>query len=358
MTTRINAFPLISHFLGWLFFISLPLIFLLERHHSLSPLITSPAYLLYCSSFIGLFYLFLHLLIPGLYLRKKQTAFFLAILFLLGLFYILKPFDRLIRTSRRLTLPPESAVTLSRSVPSGHETPPPGAPAFDLVSVYLFFFVLALSMAVRIATEWRSSVRRALMAEADKVSAELSLLKAQIHPHFLFNTLNNIYTLILTGHHGAADSILKLSHIMRYITEDASRQFVPLWQEIKFTEDYMALQRLKLGAASELDYHVLGSADQKQIAPLILIPFIENMFKYGVSKHSWSPLLVHIETDGEKLIFRCENNVHDIKSVDRGTGIGIHNTMRRLEALYPGRHHLDIRRTGRYTVTLTLDLRT
>ncbi|HEY0897622.1 MAG TPA: histidine kinase, partial [Sphingobacteriaceae bacterium] len=256
MITRINAFPLICHLLGWLFFVSLPLIFLLERHHNLGPLVGSPAYLLYCSSFIGLFYLFLYLLIPRLYLRRKQTLFFLAILILFGFFYVLKPFDRLIRTSRRLARPPAASVSAPRPLPAGSVIRPPDRPSFDLVSIYLFFFVLALSMAVRIATEWRSSVRRALVAEADKVSAELSLLKAQIHPHFLFNTLNNIYTLILTGHHGAADSILKLSHIMRYITEDASRHLVPLWQEIKFTEDYLALQRLKLGSGTELDYQV------------------------------------------------------------------------------------------------------
>jgi two-component system, LytTR family, sensor kinase len=362
MTKKTRVFASISHLLGWLFFMSLPLIFFSESELNIRLLMQSAAYWIYGLTFITLFYIFLYLIIPKLFFRKNKLPFYLAILVLFGFVYFLKPYDRLITSSRGLLR--ASAVTGLASLqpirPSEGRIPQRRRTdrKFDIVSIYLFLLVLALSMAVRIATEWRLSVRRALAAEADRANAELSLLKAQINPHFLFNTLNNIYTLVRTKREAAADSVLKLSHIMRFVTEEASKDFLPLRQEIRFIDDYIALQKLKLGLNSDIDYKVEGTIVHQQIAPLILIPFIENMFKYGVSKHNFSPLMIWIRVENESLTFYGENRLLGLKRLESSTGIGIKNTLQRLDAIYPGRYTINIQKeSGRYITALSIDLR-
>lgn len=236
-----------------------------------------------------------------------------------------------------------------------------GSPPFwvrvDFTSLFIFVLVMALSTASKTVQQWKLTERRIAQAEADKASAELSFLKAQINPHFLFNTLNNIYSLILTGSANAADSVMKLSNIMRYVTDDVTHDFVPLQSEIDCINDYIELQRLRIGKNSPIEFTVSGDPRNKVIAPLVLMTFVENVFKYGISKREHSPIFIKIEVSDISISFFCENLVFINKgeTENPSTGIGIKNTVQRLKHLYPDKYILDIESDSKeYKVNLTL----
>lgn len=214
--------------------------------------------------------------------------------------------------------------------------------SLDIVSLFLFVMVVSINLAVEISRQWRTTQKRAWQAEADKANAELSLLKAQINPHFLFNILNNIYSLAITQNENTAGAILKLSNIMRYLTDEVKADFVPLKNEVAYIQDYIHLQKLRLSKKVKLDFSIVGNLEHKQIAPLILITFIENVFKYGVSNHQESTLTISIKAEENQLIFICQNLIISSNIPSERTGIGLDNTKARLQYLYPGKHNLTI----------------
>jgi len=215
---------------------------------------------------------------------------------------------------------------------------------------------MALSTAIRIIQQWRLTERRAIQAEADKTSAELSFLKAQINPHFLFNTLNNIYTLAVIKDDHAAYSIMKLSNIMRYVTDDVVADLVPLQSEIDCISDYIELQRLRIGNHTRVNFIVTGDVESKKIAPLVLMTFIENVFKYGVSKHEKTTIDIKISTSDTDISFFCRNHVFVRREENQRVGIGIRNTQLRLNHLYPDKHLLNIwNEDNEYSVQLIIN---
>ena len=225
----------------------------------------------------------------------------------------------------------------------------------DLFSIFLLSTIWALSTALRITQQWSETEQRAVKAEADKANAELSFLKAQINPHFLFNTLNNIYSLAVRQHENTADSIMKLSNIMRYVTDDVNRDFVSLESEVACITDYIDLQRLRLSKKVHIDFAVSGNPDGKRIPPLVLMTFIENVFKYGISSHEPSTITIKLFAEEKNITFFCQNKLFSTERRVERTGIGIINTKQRLEHVYPNRHLLNISTDdGLYTVQLTL----
>jgi LytS/YehU family sensor histidine kinase len=224
----------------------------------------------------------------------------------------------------------------------------------DIVSVFLFILTIVLGMAIQVSRQWRDTRQQVIRAEADKAQAELSFLKAQINPHFLFNTLNNLYSLAVTKNPQTADSIMKLSNIMRYVTDDATQDFVSLQSEIDCITDFIDLQRLRLNNKSHVDFTITGNPQHKTIAPLILMTFVENVFKYGISNHESSVITIKLFVTETQISFFCRNTIFNSGNGDR-TGIGIANTRKRLEHLYPGKHLLNITsQNGLYIVELTL----
>lgn len=244
-------------------------------------------------------------------------------------------------------------------------TMPPRGPRrrpFDVVSIFLFLLALSLGIALQSTWRWRMTEKRALQAEADraqavadKAQAELSFLKAQINPHFLFNTLNNIYSLAVTNSEHTATSIMKLSNILRYITDESGMDYVSLQQEIDCIRDFIALQQLRLGEKTVVSFQVAGPTDTLSIAPLVLMTFVENAFKYGISSHHTSTIDITIKADGRHIHFHCSNALFPRKQAERN-GIGIANTQQRLAHLYPQKHSLNISTENNlFTVVLELD---
>ncbi|MBL7744438.1 MAG: histidine kinase [Chitinophagaceae bacterium] len=356
--------PIIPHIAGWAFFFSLVLGFVYRAPDLESPLriILSLPFLVFCLIFLFLFYFNTYVLIPRYYLEKKYVIYAAVILLLFAAVYMIKPFDDLMSEfNRRSSGPPgPPPIEIVSSQDPGRSGPPPGndnrGPGHtDIVSIILFITVWSLSTAMCIIRQWRNTEKRAIQAEADKANAELSFLKAQINPHFLFNTLNNIYSLAVTKNENTAESIMKLSNIMRYVTDDIREDFVSLDSEIACMRDYIDLQRLRLGKKMDVEFAVNGKTENKRIAPLILMTFIENVFKYGVSNHEPSGIVIRLSAEEHTITFFCRNKLFETKRNTERTGIGIANTRERLNHLYPDKHFLDIsREDGFFNVQLTL----
>jgi two-component system LytT family sensor kinase len=177
-----------------------------------------------------------------------------------------------------------------------------------------------------------------------KTTAELQLLKAQVHPHFLFNTLNNIYYFTLSGSRKAPEMIDKLSGLLHYILNECNQPSVQLQKEINMLRDYMALEKIRYGEQMNMIIDIQEEGSEKLIAPLLLIPFVENSFKHGTSKmlaHPWLKLQMTIENN--MLHFSVANSrPQEAKPHVKKGNIGLKNVKKRLELLYPGNHELNI----------------
>ncbi len=354
----------LAHITSWLLFFSLIISFdsLSSGSGNLWKEVFSLPYLVFYLIYLAVFYLNLQVLVPYLYLRKRYIYYVAIILALLALVYLVQPFDRIFNhepfSPGGLSEGPGPLESGFPGPPRGERPPGPRGPGhIDIVSVILFFMIWSLSTAIQIIRQWRVTEQRAIRAEADKANAELSFLKAQINPHFLFNTLNNIYSLAVTKSDHTPVAILKLSHIMRYMTDEVSEDFVPLDSEIEFIGDYIDLQRIRFNSQACINFSVTGDATDKIIAPLVIMTFIENVFKYGISSHEPSEIIIKIFIDRTSVDFFCQNRVFAAKQHPGRTGIGISNTRQRLEFLYPSRHVLNIvSDNDLYTVHLCLQL--
>ncbi|NEU08916.1 hypothetical protein GZH53_11390 [Flavihumibacter sp. R14] len=175
--------------------------------------------------------------------------------------------------------------------------------------------------------------------------AELQLLKAQVHPHFLFNTLNNIYSFTLNDPPKAADLVLQLSHTVQYMTTDCEEELVMLEKELKMIEDYIGLEKVRYGKRLDLRIDIKGDYQDKYIAPLLLIPFVENSFKHGSSKmleHPW----IRIDISAQDIVLHVKisnSKPADTAQINGASGIGLKNVRKRLELLYHDDYHLEIK---------------
>ena len=344
----------IIHLAAWVCFLLVPFVFFprpkdfsffSERY--LSAFFISNTLLL-----IAFYYINTYLIIPKLLEHKKFVSYTLIILAFL-IFY--GCFPRLYHYFFGSFQPQ----------PPGMRPPDPGRPrnfqqpllAPGNIAVFLLIFVF--STGIKVINQWLKSEQRNKEIANEKLNAELSFLKAQINPHFLFNTLNNIYALASTQSEYTAPAIMKLSSIMRYVLTEARNDLVPLEKEIQFTTNYIELLKMRLTDKSSIDFTIKGDPLGKQIAPLLLLPFVENAFKYGISTRERSPILILLEIKEESLYFSVSNHKHistSLKMADN-TGIGINNTRRRLDLLYDDRHALKIDdEAGKFTVHLNIQV--
>jgi two-component system LytT family sensor kinase len=341
-----------THLAAWFCFLLLPFVFFprpkdfsIERYLSVFFIVNSIL-------LIAFYYLNTYLIIPKLLEQKKFVAYTLIILALL-IFY--GCFPRIYHYFFG-SLQPQ---------PPGMRSPEPGRPrnfqqpllAPGNIAVFLLIFVF--STGVKVINQWLRSEQRNKEIATEKLNAELSFLKAQINPHFLFNTLNNIYALASTQSEYTAPAIMKLSSIMRYVLTEARNDLVPLEKEIQFTTNYIELLKMRLTDKSSIDFTVKGDPLGRQIAPLLLLPFVENAFKYGISTREQSPIIILLEIKQDSLYFSVSNYKHintSLKVTDN-TGIGINNTRRRLDLLYDSRHTLTIDdEAGKFTVHLNIQV--
>jgi len=233
-----------------------------------------------------------------------------------------------------------------------------------LISFYLYninaaitsvIFVF-LSTVLKFSIDWFLNERIQRDLENQRLSAELSFLKSQINPHFLFNSLNSIYSLAYQKSDTTPEAILKLSEIMRYMLYECNDNKVELAKEMQYLQNYIDLQKIRFGNKAFINFEVNGEVTNQYIVPLLLISFIENAFKHGIANDPMSPITLRINLDEGRLFFFIQNKKH-MHNRDASGGIGLNNVRRRLDLLYPQKYNLDIRdETDTYTVQLSLVL--
>jgi two-component system LytT family sensor kinase len=217
-------------------------------------------------------------------------------------------------------------------------------------------FFLFLSTALKFSIDWFLNERVQRDLENQRLSAELAFLKSQINPHFLFNSLNSIYSLAYQKSDTTPEAILKLSEIMRYMLYESNDNKVDLAKELLYLQNYIDLQKIRFGNKAFVDFKIIGEVGNQKIVPLILIAFIENAFKHGVANDPSVPIRLLINLDGTHLHFYMENKKH-MHNRDAEGGIGLNNVKRRLDLLYPGKYTLTIQdETDIYTCELSLVL--
>lgn len=338
---------IIIHIAAWACFLTVPFVFY-PRPSNFSFFAER-----YLSSFficnnlllIAFYYLNTHWLIPKWLDNKKFLTYSLIILGIL-IFYGCVPRLYAILFGQ----PPGGSGMRPPPGPGGGHQPPPGRPhnfqhpLLNPGNISVFLLIFVFSTGIKVINQWLRSEQRAKEIASDKLQAELSSLKAQINPHFLFNTLNNIYSLASTQDERTAPSVMKLSSIMRYVLTEASHDLVPLEKEIQFTTNFIELQKMRLTERTTIDFAVQGDPTGRSIAPLLLLPFVENAFKYGVSTRESSAIRILLEIKEDSLYFRVNNHKHINTSlkVSDNTGIGINNSRRRLDLLYADRYTLTI----------------
>jgi hypothetical protein len=223
-----------------------------------------------------------------------------------------------------------------------------------LVTIYGIYALL-----IQLAIGWFDTQKLKTELMLEKQSGELALLRSQINPHFLFNTLNNIYSLVYKKSEDAPEAVMKMSSIMRYMLYDATTDSVLLEKEIEYLKSFIELEKLRLRQKDFVALNISGNVEGRTMAPMLLIPFVENAFKHG-SRNVASPgIRINLAIGFPEIRFEVRNHVRKnaLNTKDQIGGIGLTNIRRRLKLLYPGRHQLDITTSeDEYHVTLILTI--
>lgn len=306
---------------------------------------------------VGAYYLNAHVLVPTFLLKKRTGVYFLlitaviiAVVFLTGFADRALHIRELIEEAFHKSGPPKG-----RGGGGGRRG------YFDTFTIVLTSLVLGISTSITTTQSWQKDRRLRKEMEADKISSELSFLKAQINPHFFFNTLNNIYALTLINVETSRTALHQLSRMMRYVLYDTQNSTALLSQEIAFVKDYISLMQLRLTDKVTVDYATPAALHEFPLAPMLFLPFVENAFKHGVSDTLPSTITIHVTQDENQVTLLVKNGIFKKQGADLedNKGIGLNNTIRRLDLLYPGKHILDVKEDAEqntYTVNLTLSL--
>lgn len=246
---------------------------------------------------------------------------------------------------------------------------PPGSPEIaerigDQVFAAAIFMNIPFILIVfiyRISKDWYKNERIKQILKEEKLKSELQFLKSQINPHFLFNTLNNLFGIARKiDAMPVADGIAKLSHLMRYMLYDSEVDFVTLEKEVNYLNNYIDLQKLRIESVKNIHLSIkLNNYNPElKIAPLILIPFVENAFKHGISIKEKSEIEIELKTNKNIVEFRVSNTINKLRKNrdEENSGFGLKNVQKRLDLLYPERYSLNIKEdTDNYSVSLSIN---
>ncbi|WP_261990450.1 sensor histidine kinase [Hymenobacter sp. BT188] len=223
-----------------------------------------------------------------------------------------------------------------------------------ITTVPIFLF---LSWLARVTENLVLNTIRKEQLEKQAVEAELVNLKSQINPHFLFNTLNNIHTLVYKQAPAAPDAVMHLASLMRYMIYESNAATVPLTRELDYLRDYVSLQQLRYKHSPVVDLQLTGEAESCYIAPLLFIHLLENAYKHSPARLEPGDLQVRVEVKDDSLAFHVQNPIakKPATALEEPGGIGLPNVRKRLALLYPDQHTLTIQNTGEtFTVALTI----
>lgn len=232
----------------------------------------------------------------------------------------------------------------------------------DIFNGMIYLLTIGISTSVASVQKWQKDEILRREMDQQRINTELSYLKAQINPHFFFNTLNNIYALTNLDVKKAQEALLKLSRMMRYVLYENQKNETLLSREVSFINDYIELMKMRLTEKVTLNIWVDEPKDDLVIAPMLLLPFLENSFKHGISSQQQSEIMIKLEVMGSTVFFETRNHIfpaHSESPEAKENGIGLVNTQRRLSLLYPDKHRLKFGKDEdkqEYWVNLTINL--
>ena len=226
------------------------------------------------------------------------------------------------------------------------------------LSIYIATFILAVSLSVKLIQKWFFDETQKKAMNHEKIKSELSLLKSQVNPHFLFNTLNGIYSLANSKSDKTAPAIVKLSQLMRYMLDESKQQFVPLTSELDYINTFIDLQRLRLFDNVKIEFNINGDTKNIKIQPLLLIPFIENAFKHGTDSRTDCLIDIVIEIKEDSIHLTVKNDNLKSGKEDAKSGFGFINIKRRLDLEYPQKYVLNTEITeNKFIVKLVISFK-
>lgn len=339
---KVKPFTVAMHVLVWVLLLVIPYVSTDQVFNSLDPA-SDIKYLLLClvlsTVLVVTFYFNYFFLIPKYLLVKKYWPYFFflllaiaTVLALSGIIFFLSDFN------------PE---TLAKTNPTIEKVIP--VIIINAISLWLLSIGSSILLAV---------YDRLKQAEKEKLSAQIASLKSQINPHFLFNTLNNIYAIAIDTSPKAADMVDKLSEMMRYTMKDTQQDFVFLEDEINYISNFIELQTLRLDRSVKLEFCGLEDIPALRIAPMLLIPFVENAFKHGVNSEQKSHIKIEVAMNKTEFLLSVVNSKVNVQQdISERSGLGIENTKHRLNLIYPSKHLLVINDTEKeFFVSLHINL--
>jgi sensor histidine kinase YesM len=338
---RTKSFQIAAHVLAWLAFVTI--FHIIHPSQSQYPIRIGIVYNFFF--IILFFYLNVLVFIPGL-LSKKRFILYIAVVIssIAGVFFITRAFTYF-----------HDLYHLNSSII--HEPANANNNRLPMRSAVLVFITFAISTSVRVTQQLFRNEEKRKEIEQEKTKSELAYLKSQINPHFLFNTLNSIYSMANKESEKTAKAIVKLSGLMRYVLYESDNELVPLSEEISHIQDYIELQKLRIFNNVKVSFQLEGDFKNRFIEPLLLIPIVENAFKHGVDSTTNSQINILIRTEGNEFTLQAENSLIETGNNEK-SGIGLKNLKKRLEMLYANNHILLIdKKDVTFRVKLSMKLK-
>lgn len=345
---------ILIHTIIWCFFISSSLIQFYESPYRIS----TDFYIQWLTGII-LFYLNYIYLVTHFLLQKKYAYYISIIVALIIIFMFIRheffmPEFREIRPPNSINYPRIPYVDQNFD----HRMHRRDQPFFFKIFPSVFYIlIVAISTIIKILSEFYDDQQNKLIIESQRTAIELNYLRTQTNPHFLFNSLNSIYSLAHKKSDLVPDAIVTLSEMMRYMLYETDNKYVLLEKEIDYIKNYIDLQKLRLNNIENISINIHGNTKDKFIEPMLLISFIENAFKYGTDYKGTAYVKIVITIEESVFSFWIENKIENNKKDPENSGIGLANIKNRLNLLYPNTHQLNLTSTdSKYTVHLVLQL--
>ncbi len=293
------------------------------------------------------FYINFLFLVPKLLLKKKTVLYLLSIVIILICFFFINKYFR------NLFLIDAKEFFRNINFDKGRRTIPflPKS-----IPILLNIAFLVIGTTIRVYIEWNKNETRKKEIESLRTTTQLQYLKGQVNPHFLFNSLNTIYSLTTKKSNNAPEAVITLSELMRYMLYRTNSEFVPLSEELDYIKNYIKLQRLRLANGEKVTLNIHGNVAGQRIRPLLLISFIENAFKYGTDYQGNTEIKIIITIKLNHLHFTCVNLIGSTNINKENSGIGLTNTKARLNLLYPNNKLTVSKTDGKFNVELSLTL--
>lgn len=323
----------------WLVYTSLPILNAYQSDSTKSRInpYTIPSYWVYVSvSSIFLFYLNSQYLFPNIYKKKQPIKYFLSIVFaiiilIFGRYYV------------RITFVAND-----------------GSQSLFLFNFFIqYMYVFGISASYCFFSDYQKQQEIQRENETERLKSELSFLRSQISPHFMFNLMNSLVSLNRKKSNLVEPVLLKMADLLRYMLYEKDDKQISLDNEIKYLSNYIDLQKVRFGDYVNIDFDINTNFGNKNIEPMLLIPFVENAFKHGVGMIDQPFIKIQLETTENQLLFKVTNKCADKKETkDTASGIGLNNVKRRLELLYPNQYVLNVSdENNHYTTDLKLNFK-